>query len=280
MITFDPSLWFMFPVGIVVATVAMMSGIGGATMFTPLFLVVLKLQPAVALASGLLIEFFGFTTGVIGYARKRCIDYSLVRQIVPYTIVGTIIGLALSFVIPKSFIELLLAGILLYLAYQFLRKKKHCTPVMWPDPNSDEHLNTQALSTTVSMKDKITSLFGGSLFGVSSSGLGEVNEYVFLKHLRLVPGRASGTSVMIIAVSALLAALFYMSSLYLSAQTDLLSIAVSIVVFAVPGVIIGANVGVHLATRISRKHMEVVVGSLFIVLAFLIIGNSMLLLFS
>ncbi len=276
MITFDPSYWFMFPVGIVVATVAMMSGIGGATMFTPLFLVVLKLEPAVALASGLFIEFFGFTTGVIGYIRKRCVDFSIVRQLIPYTITGTIIGLSLSFVISKSIIELLLAGILLYLSYRFLRKKKKCKPVMWPDRTSNKSLNTKASLTTLSTRDKTTSLLGASLFGVSSSGLGEVNEYTFLERLRLQPGRASGTSVMLIATSALMAALFYVVSLILSAQTDLLSTVLSIVVFAVPGVIIGANVGVQLATRISRTHMELVVGILFIVLALLIVIDNIL----
>jgi len=274
MITFDPSLWFMFPVAIMVATVAMMSGIGGATMFTPLFLVVLKLQPAVALASGLFIEFFGFTTGMIGYARKRCIDYSLVKEVLPYSLTGTVIGLGLSFIIPKAVIELILAGILLYLSFQFLRRKKKCEPVMWPEKTVVGTTQATNNSPRIGLGYKMSWLFGGSLFGVSSSGLGEMNEYVFLKRLRLLPGRASGTSVMIIAISALIAALFYMSSLYASSQTDLLSTVTSIVVFAIPGVIIGANIGVQLATHISTKHMELFVGTLFFLLALVIIGNS------
>ena len=35
--------WFMFPVSIVVATCAMLSGIGGAALFTPIFILVFPL---------------------------------------------------------------------------------------------------------------------------------------------------------------------------------------------------------------------------------------------
>ena len=74
--------WFMFPVSIMVATVAMMSGIGGAAFFTPLFLVVFPLlgpeyviTPVQAVGTALLIETFGFSSGFVGYYRKGLIDF-------------------------------------------------------------------------------------------------------------------------------------------------------------------------------------------------------------
>jgi uncharacterized membrane protein YfcA len=57
------SFWFMFPVGIGVATIAMMAGIGGAVLFAPFFMLVLRLDPLVTLGAGLVIEFFGRTAG-------------------------------------------------------------------------------------------------------------------------------------------------------------------------------------------------------------------------
>jgi len=48
----DPGLWFMFPVGIVIATIAMTAGIGGAVMFAPFFMLVLKIDTLTALATG------------------------------------------------------------------------------------------------------------------------------------------------------------------------------------------------------------------------------------
>ncbi len=56
----DTSLWFMFPVAVVIATIAMLAGIGGAVMFSPFFMLVLRLDPLIALGVGLAIEVLAF----------------------------------------------------------------------------------------------------------------------------------------------------------------------------------------------------------------------------
>ena len=263
--------WYMFPIGTAVATVAMMSGVGGATIFTPLFLLVLKLEPAAALASGLFIEVFGFTSGVIGYLRKQLIDFSLVKRIVPFTLLGTLGGVVLSQYTPDGFIELILATILGYLAIQFFLSNKKCKPVMWPCHNIDT--DTTIHNKSLSLKQKLAFTFGGTLFGSSSSGLGEVNEYVFLERLRLQPGIASGTSVFIIAVSALIAASFHSFILLFGDTSEILFTIISILVFTVPGVVLGAQIGVRLAAKISTKKLERVLGVLYGILALILIGS-------
>ena len=88
--------WFMLPVSVVVATVAMASGVEGATFFTPLFLLVLGIPPEVAIGTGLITEVFGFASGLFAYVRRRLIDYSLARTLlivtVPLAVLGTIIA--------------------------------------------------------------------------------------------------------------------------------------------------------------------------------------------
>jgi hypothetical protein len=42
----------MFPVAIIIATTAMASGVGGATFFSPLFMLALGLPPEVAIGTG------------------------------------------------------------------------------------------------------------------------------------------------------------------------------------------------------------------------------------
>ena len=65
--------WFMFPVSILVATLAMTFGVGGAVLFSPIFIVVFPLlgvptlSPATAFASSLLIMLVGFGSGLVGY---------------------------------------------------------------------------------------------------------------------------------------------------------------------------------------------------------------------
>jgi len=54
--------WYMLPVAIIVATIAMASGIGGATFFAPIFMLALGLSPEVAIGTGLITEVFGFAS--------------------------------------------------------------------------------------------------------------------------------------------------------------------------------------------------------------------------
>lgn len=64
--------WFMFPVGIVIATCALTAGIGGAVLFGPLFLIVFPWlgpkytfnSPSVSVGVAILIETFGFSSGM------------------------------------------------------------------------------------------------------------------------------------------------------------------------------------------------------------------------
>ena len=69
--------WFMFPISIVIATIAMASGVGGATFFAPIFLLGLGLSPDVAIGVGLITEVFGFTSGLIAYLRRKLVDFQL-----------------------------------------------------------------------------------------------------------------------------------------------------------------------------------------------------------
>lgn len=60
--------WFMFPVAIVVATCAMLSGIGGAALFTPIFVLIFPLlgpeyvlaSTTAAVGTALITQTFGF----------------------------------------------------------------------------------------------------------------------------------------------------------------------------------------------------------------------------
>ncbi len=67
----DVTYWFMFPIAIVIAAVANGAGIGGATFFSPLMLIVFGLSPEVAIGTALITEVFGFTSGVTAHARAQ-----------------------------------------------------------------------------------------------------------------------------------------------------------------------------------------------------------------
>ena len=65
--------WFMLPVSVCVATCAMLCGIGGAALFTPIFILVFPLlgpeypldSTVAAIGTALLTETFGFSSGFV-----------------------------------------------------------------------------------------------------------------------------------------------------------------------------------------------------------------------
>ena len=71
----------MFPVALCVATTAMLSGIGGAAMFAPIFMIIFPIlgpeypfeSIAAAIGVALFTEVFGFSSGFVGYYRKNLI---------------------------------------------------------------------------------------------------------------------------------------------------------------------------------------------------------------
>ena len=263
----DTSLWFMFPVAVGIATIAMLAGIGGAVMFTPFFMLVLKLDPLIALGAGLTIEIFGFSSGVIGYLRKKAIHFDIVKQLIILTIPATIIGVVLGRVIPVFVLKLLLAALILYLGYQFLLQGKECLP---KDPRCTG-VSTSYERLHLTKMVKATSMLGGLLVGMISSGLGEVNELNFLKKLKMSVPAASGTSVFLVAMSAIVGVGAHTYFLVSQGDLSVFTNVISLLVFTVPGVVLGAQIGVMLSNIVNRKYMGRFVGVLFIVLAILIV---------
>ncbi len=262
----DTSLWFMFPVAIGIATIAMLAGIGGAVMFAPFFMLVLRLDPLIALGAGLAIEVFGFSSGVIGYLRKKVIHFDVVKQLIVLTVPATIVGVAIGRVIPAFALKILLALLILYLAYQFLLGGKECLP---KDPRCTG-VSTSSGKLALTRMVKVTSMLGGLLVGMISSGLGEVNELNFLKKLQMPVPAASGTSVFLVAMSAIVGVCAHTYFLISQGELSVFTNVISLLIFTVPGVVIGAQIGVMLSNKINRKSMGRFVGALFVVLAILI----------
>jgi len=261
----DLSFWFMFPVATAIATIAMMAGIGGAVMFAPLLMLVLRLDPLLALGAGLIIEFFGFSSGMIGYLRKREISFVIVKKIIFFTVPATIAGIFLGRVIPSYILQIMLTLLLFYLASQFLLGGKECQP---KDPRAT---GTTGISGKwdVTWVTKLSSLLGGLIIGMISSGLGEINELTFLKRMKLPVPTASATSVFLVAMSASAGSVIHAYLLITERSVSVFSEVASILVFSVPGVILGAQIGVILANHTNPRVMGKFVGILFLILAVL-----------
>ena len=120
--TVSAEYWFLLPAAIAISTVAMASGIGGAVFFSPLFIIVLKLEPSIAIGTALITELFGFGSGLSAYWRRGLIDFRLGRQLLVFSIPGAIFGSLVSDAFPAAVLNtifgtgIIFIGVQLYLS--------------------------------------------------------------------------------------------------------------------------------------------------------------------
>jgi uncharacterized protein len=266
--------WFMFPVSIGIATVAMASGVEGATFFAPIFVLGLGLAPEVAIGTGLITEVFGFASGVTAYVKRKLIDYHLARMLLMATVPLAVFGSIVSARVRPDILETILGVGLFAIALTFLRS---------PDAHEMQRIDVaiaedfgesgqttvvtaegEEISYTVCNRMEGLSIAGvGALFmGMISTGLGEMNGYFLLQRCRVPSRVAVATGVLVVAVTALSAAVTHLVR-FIETGGDTLMTVVSLCIFTVPGVILGGQLGPALANRISQHVLERSLGVLF-----------------
>ena len=92
------------------------------------------------------------------------------------------------------------------------------------------------------MEGRIIAGVGGLFIGMISTGLGELNGYFLLQRCRVPSSVAVATSVFVVAVTALLASTGHFIK-FVQIGGETLNTVLNIVVFTVPGVLVGAQLG-------------------------------------
>jgi uncharacterized membrane protein YfcA len=290
LVEFDWTLyWFMFPIAMCVATTAMLSGIGGAAMFAPIFMIIFPIlgpeypfeNIAAAIGVALLTEFFGFSSGFVGYYRKRLIDY---KSAIPFILVGVPIGIvgALLLTIFKEFKEFeeVLRGIygllMLILSLILIRPNKSEQEGGKGNGGAIDGLRRPIISITArdgsiytynkpeQGAGAIATGVGGFLTGLLGVGIGEVVMPQLAKRNGVPIPVAAATSVFVVIVVVAAASFTQISSLV--AQGGLKAIPWNVIIYTVPAVIIGGQIGPRLQGRISQHAMERSIGYLFLII--------------
>ncbi len=274
--------WFMFPVAMAVATTAMLSGIGGAALFIPIFVIIFPelgpeypLTVGAAIGSALLTEVFGFSSGFVGYYRKQLIDF---RSAVPFFSVAipvAILGALLLATLREH--ETLLKGayaiLMLILCPVILR---HTPPqVMAAEAAGASDDKDSPLRITVGRdgtvyeyrKPKlgfigafITSI-GAFLTGLLSVGIGEVIMPQLVKRNAVPVAVAAATSVFTVIVTIAAASFSQISALIAAGGVH--AIPWNLVCWTIPAVIIGGQIGPRLQGKVAQRSMERAIAILF-----------------
>lgn len=243
--------WFMFPVSIVVATCAMLSGIGGAALFTPIFILVFPLlgpeyvleSTVAAIAAALFTQSFGFLSGFIGYYRRGLIDYGLAWTIIRVSVPVAILGALTASLVHES---VLLASYSLLVAVLAI--------VMWwnPVPKEERQIN-----------QGITAI-GAFLTGMVSVGIGEVTISQLTRN-GVAIGVAAATSVLVVIATIVTATSMLFTQLIQSGGWT--AVPWNLLVYDIPGVLIGGQIGPRLQGKVSPHTMRRAISILFVILA-------------
>jgi uncharacterized membrane protein YfcA len=280
--------WFMLPIATVIATIAMASGIGGATFFVPMFILALRLPPEVTIGTGLITEVFGFASGLYAYARKRLIDYKLGLTLLVATILLALLGTWAAGWVPSTILKVILGMGLFAIAASFLRSPERKDLVRMDAGVKEEYGGNKATRVLITSSGEniryhvcnrsegmLIAGIGGLFVGLISTGLGELNGYFLLRRCR-VPSKVSvATSVFVVAMTALCASAGHFVR-FTQSGWEVLGTVFSIVIFTVPGVIIGAQLGALVANRIPQRMLERSLSILFILVALLTLGEAVL----
>jgi len=269
----------MFPVAICVATCAMLSGIGGAALFTPIFVLIFPLlgpeyvleSTLAAIAAALITQTFGFLSGFVGYYRRGLIDYSIawrfIRIAVPVTLLGVWVANAVheSVLLASYSILITLMAISLWWRSSMHADAGHSakTGIITTIVDSRGHEYRYPRPKMAFRNFALTSA-GAFLTGMVSVGLGEVTISQLTR--KTIPiAVAAATSVMIVSVTVLFASSTH--AVQLIQHGGWSAVPWDLLVWDIPGVLIGGQIGPRLQGLISQKTMQHVIAILFVVLA-------------
>jgi len=279
--------WYLFPIAIVIAFVANGAGIGGATFFSPLFILALGLEPKVAIGAALLTEVFGFASGIIAHARARAIDWKVARLLATVAVPAGVIGSLLGGIVSADLLKFVLGVGLLAIALAFLR---HRDPeiedvkisagigVVPPaQPRRVETRDGEVFEYKLCRRNegRWFAGLGGLFVGLISTGLGELNSYSLVMRCRIPSRVVVATSVVVVAMTALAASITHLID-FVGDSTGTMNTVLSIVAFTVPGVVIGGQFGPLLSEKIEGPRLIKFLGWLFTVVGLITLGEAIL----
>ena len=287
----------MFPIAIVVATSAMLSGIGGAALFIPIFVIVFPmlgpeypLATSAAIGSALMTEVFGFSSGFIGYYRKRLIDFKSALPFIYVSVPVAIIGALMFGVLQEQ-------EVLLKVAYAVLMLTL-CPVIIRHTPPENKKTKPR-VSTTIKSEAQNREFTGGDgrtykftkprqgvigsfftgigsfLTGFLGVGVGEVILPQLVKRNHVPVPVAAATSVFIVIVTIASASFTQITALIDAG--GLSAVPWNLVCYTIPAVIIGGQIGPLLQGHITQRKLEVSIAILFgiigIAMSWIVIGT-------
>lgn len=247
--------WLSFPVGILIASVVSSVGIGGGILWMPFFLIVLKLRPDAAVLTSLIIQTAGMGSGSMAYVKQKRVDRRLALFLLLVTVPGIAAGAWAARIIRPAHLELILGGLTLATAFLFVSAGPK-----YNDPGSS--------------RVRISKAFRYSWFvslcavasGMLSVSIGEWLVPIMRSKLSLRMINAVATSIVTIFGTCIIGTTIH---LLMGGAADL-----STIMWAVPGVLIGGQIGPRITEKINDRILKEIFVFLLTLIGIHLIYNS------
>jgi uncharacterized membrane protein YfcA len=252
-----------------------------------LFILVLGLEPQVAVGVALITEVFGFASGVSAHARARTIDWKVARMLAVVSVPAAVVGSLVAGFISPDVLKVLLGLGLLVIAVAFIRHsdvQEEAAAIARGEgvvqPSTTRRIVTRDGETLQyelcrHNEGRWFAGVGGALVGLISTGLGELNNYALVIRCRIPTLVTVATSAAVVAVTALAASVTHLVG-FVQEGADTMEIVLSIVIFTVPGVIIGGQLAPKLSQRVEGEDLIRFLGWLFLVVGLLTLAEVLL----
>ena len=285
---------FMFPVLILIASIAMLTGISGTAMMTPFLILVFPvlgvptLTPAQAIGIALFTMFFGPVSGGIGYQRRGLIDYRtawrLAAVAVPTIVVFSLLSQSVGPTLLRGAYGTMMVLLAAYLAWTAPGNVRRWDLKVLPAAAERFPRRAEApVQRLIRSRDGreyryrvcdphrgyLITAAGAAMMGLVSVGLGELEMPNLVKRCKIPVAVSAATSVFVMAVAVLAGSVT--DILALVQQGGLGAVPWNLVLYTVPGAVIGGQLGARFQGRISSGATE-----RFIAILFALVGIAFL----
>ncbi|MEN6438236.1 MAG: sulfite exporter TauE/SafE family protein [Syntrophobacter sp.] len=232
----DPC-WLAFPAGIFIATMVTVVGFGGGILWMPFLLMVLWLDPATALLTSLVIQSAGTASGSLAYIRNKKADIRLALLLLALAVPGVAIGAYIGRQLTLAGIGLIIGVVSLGTALLFV---------------SSNHAYNEEENERVEIGKAFRHSWIAGLMAVMSGmltiNIGEWLVPIMQKKMHLRMSNSVATCVLITCGMSIMggAAHFLMSS----------RPNIPAMLWAIPGVLIGGQLGPVLVTKIDERQLK------------------------
>jgi uncharacterized protein len=247
--------WFLLPAGIAIATLVMSAGVSGATLWVPVYLLWLGLDAQLAFWLGLLTMLFGFGSGVYRNWRDGTYDAAMVGRFSAASVPAALAGAWLSAYLDQALLVAAFGAFLLVYGAVIGARALGMT-----------HESARHDSVPYAL-----ALAGGFITGLISIGVGILAMPAVLRHrVSRSPAIAIGTLVMVIFLTSLAATAGRMRPAFVAALARDLPQLAAILLWAVPAVIVGGQVGPRIARALpSERHARLYFSAVLLVVGLL-----------